>query len=154
LASTVAVAEDKGPCGAGLVCANAPATVLKGLQDAGYRAKLDKDSAGDPTISSSASGYNYEIYFYGCKANVNCDSLQFHISFEKDDANTPELANKWNRDKRFGQASISDKGSFVMGFDVTTQGGLNAKNFADVVDWWQVTLGNLRTFFAENPPPK
>jgi len=154
LAAGPAAAEDKGPCGADLVCANSPETVLKGLQDAGYRAKIGKDSTGDPQISSSASGYNFEIYFYGCKANVNCDSLQFQTSFAKDGANTAQLANKWNSTKRFSQAFISDKGSFVINYDVTTAGGLTTKNFADVVDWWQVTLGNLRTFFAENPPLK
>lgn len=39
-------------------------------------------------------------------------------------------------------------------YDVSTVGGLTKGNFADVVDWWSVTLGNLKTFFEENPPPK
>ncbi|MFM9978960.1 MAG: YbjN domain-containing protein [Sphingomonadaceae bacterium] len=149
-----AMAADTDPCGKDLVCASDPQTVLKALQTAGYRAKLDKDGSGDPMISSSASGYNFDIYFYGCKANTSCDSMQFQISFEKDAANTLALANKWNASKRFSQAYISDKGSFVMNYDVTTVGGINAANFADVIDWWQVMLGNLRTFFADNPPPK
>lgn len=154
LAATPALAADTEPCGNGMICASNPATVVAALQDIGYRAKLDKDKEGDPKVSSSAAGYDFDIYFYGCKANKQCDSLQFRISFEKDGANTFELANKWNSGKRFSQAYISDKGAFVADYDVTTAGGLTKANFADVVDWWSVTLGNLKTFFQDNPPPK
>lgn len=149
-----AMAVDTEPCGTGLICASNPATVVTALQEAGYKAKLDKDNEGYPKISSSASGYDFDIYFYGCKNNKQCDALQLRVSFEKDAANTFELANKWNASKRFSQAYISDKGSFVTDYDVTTMGGLTKANFADVIDWWSVTLGNLKTFFAENPPPK
>jgi Putative bacterial sensory transduction regulator len=154
LAATPALATDTKPCDKDLICASNPTTVVAALQDAGYKAKLDKDSEGDPKVSSSAAGYDFDIYFYGCKANKLCDSLQFRISFEKDGANTPELANKWNSGKRFSQAFISDRGAFVADYDVTTAGGLTKPNFADVIDWWSVTLGNLKTFFQENPPPK
>jgi Putative bacterial sensory transduction regulator len=149
-----AMAADTEPCGSGLICASNPATVVAALQETGYKAKLDKDSEGDPKISSSASGYDFDIYFYGCKNNRQCDSLQLRVSFEKDAANTFELANKWNAGKRFSQSYISDKGSFVTDYDVTTAGGLTKANFADIIDWWSVTLGNLKTFFQENPPPK
>jgi Putative bacterial sensory transduction regulator len=154
VAAPPALATDTEPCGKDLICASNPATVVTALQETGYKAKLDKDSEGDPKISSSASGYDFDIYFYGCKNNKQCDSIQFRVSFEKDGANTPELANKWNAGKRFSQAYISDKGAFVTDYDVTTAGGLTKGNFADVVDWWSVTLGNLKTFFQENPPPK
>ncbi len=154
LAAAPLSASDTELCGKGLICASDPATVVQALQESGYKAKLDKDSGGDPMVSSSASGYDFDIMFYGCKNHKQCDSLQMRVSFEKDGANTPLLANKWNSDKRFSQAYISDKGSFVVDYDVTTAGGLTKANFADVVDWWSVTLGNLKTFFAENPPPK
>ena len=117
----------------------------------GYQAKLDKDKTGDPMISSAASGYNYDIWFYGCDKNTDCDSLQFQISFLKDDTNTVDLANVWNKAKRFGQANIDDKGRFVVSFDVTTIGGLTPKNFEDVVAWWSGTLANLDKFWKEHP---
>jgi Putative bacterial sensory transduction regulator len=149
-----ALAVDKNPCGTSLICASKPDTVVSALQDAGYKAKMTKDDGGDPMINSSASGYDFDIYFYGCKDNKQCDSLQMRISFAKDGANTPELANKWNKGKRFSQAYIDEKGRFVADYDVSTVGGLTKGNFADVIDWWSVTLGNLKTFFEENPPPK
>jgi hypothetical protein len=152
--STAARAEDTEKCPTALICASDPATIVVALQEAGYKAKLEKDAMGDPMIASSASGYDFNVYFYGCKSAARCDSLQFQVSFEKDGANTPELANKWNSTKRFGQAAISEKGSFVLGYDISTVGGVNSKNFADIVDWWQVSLSNLRTLFRDNPPPK
>jgi hypothetical protein len=153
LFSSPVLAEDNEPCGTGLICASAPSTVVKALQDGGYRAKLDKDSNGDPSISSSTAGYNYEIYFYGCKENKNCDSLQFQVSFQKDETHTAELANKWNNKWRFGQAAVTDKGAFVVSMDVSTIGGLNGTNFADSLNWWDATMGNLRQFFKDNPAP-
>lgn len=75
------------------------------------------------------------------------------MSFEDDGGNTPELANKWNKDKRFAQMSVWDDRSLALAYDVTTVGGLNRKNFADVVDWWAVMLGEAGKFFKDNPAP-
>jgi hypothetical protein len=146
-----AQAADTDACPTGLICASKPETVAAAMQKAGYQAKLDKDKTGDPMISSAASGYNYDIWFYGCDKNTDCDSLQFQISFLKDDTNTVDLANVWNKAKRFGQANIDDKGRFVVSFDVTTIGGLTPKNFEDVVAWWSGTLANLDKFWKEHP---
>ena len=51
-------------CPAGLICASRPETVAVGVQDAGFRAKVDKDDAGDPMIYSEASGFKFQILFY------------------------------------------------------------------------------------------
>lgn len=152
--TTAAFAADREQCGAGLVCANSPQSVVQALQAEGYKAALSKSKkTGNPMIESAASGYNYTIFFYECEATANCGSLQFQINFEDDGGNTPNLANKWNKDKRFSQMSVWDDGSLVLAYDVTTVGGLNQKNFADVVDWWAVMLGEAGKFFKENPAP-
>jgi hypothetical protein len=149
--ASAAHAADTDECPVDLICASKPETVVSVLQKAGYQAKLDTDKTGDPMISSAASGYNYDIWFYGCETNKDCDSLQFQISFLKDETNTVDLANVWNKSKRFGQANIDDKGRFVVSFDVTTVGGLTPKNFDDVVVWWSGTLANLGKFWKEHP---
>jgi Putative bacterial sensory transduction regulator len=141
-------AVDKDSCKADMVCASKPETIVAALQDAGYKAKLSKsETTGNPTIASSTSGYDFDVFFYGCKDNAQCDSVQFLVSFEKDKTNTAELANKWNSEKRFSQAYINKDGEFVMGYDVTTLGGLSKNNFADVIDWWTTMMGELRVFF-------
>lgn len=153
--SGTALAADGDPCGAAMVCASKPQSVVEALQSAGYKAVLSKSkSTGNPMIESAASGYNYSIFFYECEENAQCGSLQFQISFEDDGGNTPELANKWNKDKRFSQMSVWDDNSLALAYDVSTVGGLNQKNFADVIDWWAVMLGEAGKFFKENPAPK
>lgn len=137
-------------CPAGTVCAADPQTVVAALTGAGFKAKLDKDSTGDPTIESAASGYNFDVMFYGCKAGKDCTSLQFRSGWKADDAHTPAYANKWNAVKRFAQMSVKDDKTMALSYDVTTAGGMNQANFADVIDWWQVMLGEASKFFKDN----
>jgi len=150
---TAAQAADKDPCGSGMVCASAPQTVINALQAAGYKGVLKKsENTGNPFIESAASGYTYRIFFYECEANKACASLQFRIDFTDDGGNSARVANLWNTEKRFSQMSFdeSDK-SMSFSYDVTTLGGLNQKNFADVIDWWATMLGQLNAFFKAHP---
>ena len=150
VAAVPAQAADEEPCGKGLVCANAPETVVKAIQDAGFKASLSKsESTGNPMITSAASGYDFRVYFYECEDGKNCASLHFSTSFADDGKNTPELANLWNRERRFSQMAVDEDGSLALTYDVTTYGGLTQLNFADVVDWWQTMLGALNAFFRE-----
>lgn len=153
IAAPARAADD---CPAALICASNPQGVVASLQAQGFKAVLGKsDSTGNPKITSAASGYNYTIFFYGCEKGADCTSLGFSVTFEDDGTNSAALANAWNKDKRFSAMSFdeSDK-SLMLTYDVTTIGGLNQVNFADVVDWWQTMLGQARTFFDAHPAPK
>jgi hypothetical protein len=155
IGTTPALAADKSTCPTGNVCASKPATVVAALQAAGFKAKLGTDKEGDPTISSAAGGYNFDVYFYGCELHAMCSSLEFTVGFDAEPAYTVALANDWNRDKRFGYAYIDSKGGFWMRYDVTTVGGgMPDANFADVIDWYQDRLSELRAFFIEKLPKK
>lgn len=150
LVAGAAQAADNEPCGTGLICANAPQTIVDAMQKAGYKAVLGKDRAGDPMIESAANGYNFSIFFYECVDNKACGSLQFLAHFEASDEHTPAYANLWNRTKRFSQMSIEADKSISFRYDISTYGGLNARNFADQIDWWDSMLGELAVFFKEN----
>lgn len=142
-----AAAQDREQCPAGLVCASAPATVLAAMEKAGLKPELSTDSTGDPLISSAEAAYRFDVTFYGCEANKACDSLRFEVQFQKEDNGTIALANKWNADHRFIQASVKDDGRFVMAYDVATIGGINPRNFQDVLEWWASMLGEAGKFF-------
>lgn len=158
--ATSALAEDKKPCAKGMICASDPASVAKALGDEGYQAKLSTDKQGDPTISSAAAGYTFDIYFYGCVEHKNCDSLQFYATFERDASSDVVKMNEWNKSQRFSQMSVDEKGVIALDYDVSTYGGLNKDNFADVLSWWSTILGEASKFFAKNreeskpPAPK
>lgn len=145
----MAHAADPAPCSPGLVCASKPQTIVDALLAAGYKARLTKDGEGDPKIESAANGYDFSIFFYDCQQGRNCASIQFQVSFADDGKNTPELANEWNRSKRFLQMSVGKDNGLRVCYDVTTVGGLNSKNFADVIDWWAGMMGQLNRFFKE-----
>ena len=148
-----APAANTPSCAAGMVCAASPDTVIAALQAQGLRAKLAEATPGKPPqIVSAAGGYNFDIFFEGCKDGKACTSLNFWISFTKDPANSADLANEWNSQKRFSTMSFDKTdGSLAISYDVTTVGGLNAENFGDVVDWWSSLLGAARKFFDAHP---
>jgi Putative bacterial sensory transduction regulator len=143
------LASDAEPCDTNMICASSPKTLVKALQNEGYKAKLEKDTDGDPKITSSANGYSFSIYFYGCEKSTKCDSVQFNAGFKPEDDNTASYANAWNTKKRFMQASVNDQKELELRYDVTTAGGLNKRNFADVVDWWATMLSEFSTFVDE-----
>lgn len=142
-------ATDDEPCKAGLVCASNPETVAAAIRDAGYKAQLAKDDVGDPKVTSAANGYNFGVYFYDCEKAKACAGLQFQVSFTDDGKNTLEMANDWNRKKRFAQMALQPDKSLRVSYDVTTKGGMTPANFADVVDWWAVMMGELGVYFKE-----
>ncbi|MBX3564776.1 MAG: YbjN domain-containing protein [Sphingomonas sp.] len=150
LLAAPAFAQDRAACGAGQVCASNPASVVAAMEKANLKPKLGKDASGDPLIESEgASAYHFDVHFYGCEKGRNCDSLRFEVIFEKDASATPALANRWNAAHRFIQAAVKDDGRFVMSYDVPTIGGMNPRNFADVLDWWSSMLGEAGDFFTK-----
>lgn len=153
LCAAPAVAKDAEQCPTDMVCASDPGGVAGAMMRAGYQALIEKDSQGDPKISSATSGYKFDIYFYGCEKNVACDSIQFNAAFTPDPAHTIRFANEWNKKKRFVQMSVSDEGDMYLSRDVSTIGGLTAKNFADELDWWTSLLGDLGNFFDQQTKP-
>lgn len=149
----IAQAQDRAPCGAGMVCASDPDSVMRAMEKAGLKPTRGTDGQGDPMLSSAESAYQFDVYFYGCERHQHCDSLRFQVPFRKEAGVTTELANKWNAGNRFLQASISDDGRLVVAYDVATIGGMNERNFADVLDWWQSMLGELGDFFQAELKP-
>ncbi len=142
-------AKDTEPCAKGMVCASDPKSIVAALQDEGFKAKLETGSDGDPKISTAANGYNYTVHFYGCEKGAQCDSIQLYSGFKSEDDNTPAYANAWNVKKRFITMSAEDDKSLNLRYDVSTVGGLNKRNFADVIDWWSVMLGDFADFVDE-----
>ena len=142
-------------CPLALICASNPDGIVRSLQAQGFKAVLGKsETTGNPKVTSAAAGYNYTMYFYGCEQAANCTSLNFAVTFDDDGTNSVDLANEWNKDKRFTAMAFdpADK-SLTVSYDVTTVGGINQINFADVVDWWQTMLGQARTFFGAHASP-
>ena len=148
-----AQAQDRTPCGAGLVCASNPDAVMKAMEKAGLKPKKSTDNDGDPMIESDAATYHFQVYFYGCEQHRNCDSLRFEVAFRKEPDNTAELANKWNANQRFIHLGVKPDGRMVAAYDLAMIGGTTERNFADVLDWWKSQLEEMALFFDKETRP-
>lgn len=124
-----------------------PSSLVRVMQNAGYRAELTKDNSGDPMIKSSASGSDFAILFYGCKSNRNCTTVQFFAGFKDPDNGSLSALNKWNADNRFGRAYQSDSGSARIEYDLDLDmGGMSAALFRDNLDVFVSLMDRYRKY--------
>jgi len=126
-----------------LVSAANPAALVSIIQALGFQAQLDKDNVGDPLIRSSSSGVNFNIYFYGCKKNKQCQSLQFLAGYDLGDGTTPQALNEWNKGKRFASAYLDDEDDPFLQMDLNTEGGMTPENFEKTFGLWQSLKGEF-----------
>lgn len=143
LATTMTVATT-GMAHANAVIAQNPDSVVKALQKAGFRAELNKDSAGDPMIESAASGTNFAVLFYGCTEHRNCGRIQFVVTFTGYKNTSLEALNEWNAKNYFGRSYRTDKGAARLEMDLDLDdGGISAALFEDNVEWWTTIMANF-----------
>lgn len=138
----IAVAGTAIPAQAQMVSARKPETLVGALQAAGYSAKLEKDSTGDPMIRSAVNGHPFRIVFYGCKSNKDCATITFAAGFDKKSATGLESINEWNRKNRFGRAYLDAEGDPILGMDVDLDdGGMSTALFTDNLEFWTAVTG-------------
>jgi hypothetical protein len=131
------------------VVATNPATIVRSLQGAGYKAELDKDGTGDPMVTSSSSGTGFEVYFYGCTKNTACKTVQFSASYDDDKPSLSRI-NEWNATKRWGQAFNQDDGSARVQMDVDLEkGGMTTALFVDNLEYWVATMASFEKFISD-----
>jgi hypothetical protein len=124
------------PAAAQMVRAQDPQSLVKAMQDAGYQAKLGKDSQGDPKIESGIGGKPFVIFFYNCTANKDCRTVQFYTGYRKKGVSLEKI-NEHNRQQRFGRAIIDGEGDPGLIMDVDLDdGGVSAELFIDNIEFW------------------
>jgi Putative bacterial sensory transduction regulator len=129
-----------GAAQAEAISATNPQSIVTAMQNAGYKATLEKDSTGDPLIHSSSSGSNFSVFFFGCTKNVDCRTIQFFAGYS-DRKPTLSQMNDWNSKKRFARAYISDSGNARIEMDVDLDdGGMSTKLFEDNLEFWVAVM--------------
>jgi hypothetical protein len=132
------------PAQAELVRAQDPASVVAAMKAGGFTATLGTDSVGDPMISSSTGGTNFQVYFYNCTDNRDCATVQFHAGFDFDDPPSLATINDFNRDQRFAGAYLDKESDPVVEMDVDLDdGGMSQALFIDNLQFWQSVLGKF-----------
>lgn len=123
-----------------------PAAIADLMKTFGYRAELATDDQGDPKIKSSAGGANFSVFFYGCTANKDCQSIQFSAGFDLPDGTTLDVINDWNTKKRFGQAYLDSEKDPYIQMDINmSMGGISQDLFRDDLDLWDKLVAQFRS---------
>jgi len=103
-------------------------------------AERQPDDADGPWIRGEMDSVVYTISFLNCTNGQNCTSLQFRAWWDTQGDIPVEAMNDWNRERRFSDAYIDERGNATIEFDVNLAGGVTAVNFDDTVQWWQAVL--------------
>lgn len=131
------------------VSAENPEGVAAALRFAGYPAKLGKDSAGDPKIDTEFGSYKGSIYFYGCdeKTHKGCDSLQFHVGFDREKPMALKSVNDLVTKYRFASIQLDNEGDPLVQWDIITDDGIPSgvflhafRRFGEVADTLAETI--------------
>lgn len=131
------------------VTAANPASIVKVLQDSGYRASLSKDGTGDPMIQSASGGSNFTILFYGCTAGRDCTTIQFFTGYSDAANNSVSAMNEWNAKNRFGRAYVTDKGAARLEMDLDLDdGGMSTALFEDNVEFWVTIMSSFEEYIV------
>jgi hypothetical protein len=121
------------------------AGVMKG-QD--FPVETVKDKDGNPLLRSSAQGYGFSVYFYGCK-ETRCDSIQFSAAFTSKDVK-PEKIAEWNRTRRFGRAWLGDDAAPWVEMDVDLEHGATTEAVAADLERWVSVLTGFNSFLDQH----
>ena len=113
------------------------------IQDEGYRAVVGVDGVGDPMITSSANGYEFDVFFYGCTDGENCRDIQFSVSFDMEDGMSLTRAQDFNLEQRWAKVYLNEESDPRLEMDANLYGGVSATNFNDTLDWWVIVMNDF-----------
>jgi uncharacterized SAM-binding protein YcdF (DUF218 family) len=125
--------------GVSLLTAGDGSEIAAILQQAGYRAQLERTDAGAPRIRTGIEGINYTIAFLGCNPEP-CTAIMFTAAFRMD--NPPDMAavNTWNRTRNIGAAYLENDGLPGLIFVVPVFGGISRETFDFALESWRIAL--------------
>ncbi|RZF64630.1 YbjN domain-containing protein [Sphingomonas populi] len=130
-----------------------PQSVVKALQDAGYKAELSKDSDGDPVIRSGAQGYRYTIFFMSCEKGSTCGDLQFYAGWTN--KLSAERANAWTQKHRFARVYSDGKGEAAIEYDLNFEDQqMSTTLFRKNLELWDSLVGKFVDYINEDETPK
>ncbi|WP_395394747.1 YbjN domain-containing protein [Novosphingobium sp. BL-8A] len=133
-----------------MVTAKSPDSIVKALQDAGYRAQLSKDSTGDPLIKSASSGSNFSITFYGCTDGADCSSVQFYAGWTEATHCSLETMNTFAQKYRFVTPLVDDDKDCVIQYDLNLdEGGMSQALFLDTLEFWTDTMSTFKDYIYQ-----
>jgi len=113
----------------------------------GAKPQLDTDKYGDPRIKVRYQGSDFIVYYYGCTDGSDCTSIQFYSGYKTKGRISEAVVNKWNNDKRYLKAYISEAGSARIEQDIYLGTyGMDIDDFRQLVDTWVRLMVKFEVF--------
>ncbi len=129
------------------ISASEPYLLANVMEGMGFRTTVGTDSFDDPIIYSSFNGYDFEVVFYGCTNNVDCQTVLFAAHFNGLDGRvSPASVMEYNRGSRWGRAYLQDDLDATLEMDVNLIGGVPRRNFEASLDFWTIALQEFSTY--------
>jgi len=143
-----------------LVAAPADARPLRGgismenlgkvLRAKGYPVELGVDEAGDPKITSTYDGVEFEVLCYPNAARkAVCASIQFSTVFNLDEGTTYERINAWNRGRRYGQGWLDEEMDPFMDMSAELERGASTELIEEHLTIWEELIGKWKEHFGQ-----
>ena len=109
------------------------------LQDAGYKAEIGKDGAGDPMISTSMGGLNAYLYFYDCEPD-GCGSLKLSVGLDLEEGTSLAVVDAFNREHRYVTAFLDEENDPFLHYDFEVLHTRHAEHITSQVAIWEDLL--------------
>lgn len=125
-----------------------PSIIARVMQDAGYKASIEKLSDGQSYIQSSTGGYPFRVFFFGCDNDTpGCDTIQLFAGFRSEYSPTLQEMNAYTRDNRWGRVYIDDEDDPVIEMDIDLEdGGMSDALFKDNLEYWDYIMSKFAEF--------
>ena len=121
-----------------------PFSVIKALQEMGYRAQLEVDSVGDPRIESQLEGVDYYIWFYGCTDNADFTSWKLSVGFDLNSGLNLQKANELNSEKLMGSVYLDDESDPYLEHYIIAKGGVSGALFEEIISRWSYSVSSFK----------
>ena len=118
-----------------------PARISAILTERKMPVELKTDSQGDPMINTQFEDEGkFTIYFYGCTAGKNCQSVQFLARYTESKAGAAEMLS-WNSKYRYTRAYLDGNDEPEMAMDISLDaGGISPALFKVQLDNWDSAM--------------
>jgi hypothetical protein len=135
---------DPAPQGDWLLATD-PGAIRDVLLDAGYRAELTTDDAGNPLIVSEASRSQFWITFLDCQNVAGCLAVEFYVGYSVQQKPPADVVNQFNADFRYIRTYVTgDVASMAMNV-LMQNGGVDVPTFLEYLRLWSVILPEWET---------
>jgi hypothetical protein len=107
--------------------------LLAFVKSAGFDAKIEKTDQGEPYVSTSKDGINFDLDLYDCD-KAKCRAVQFVASFDLKEPLSADRANAWNLQKRYIRVYLDKSGDPIFAYDANLAPGGTYEALQDDLD--------------------